>query len=268
MTAERVLVMGGGRALLLQIAHPLVAAGVADHRDRDRLPWDRLWGTLDAVLSVVFGDEERVESVGRRIGELHRGVTGERGERAYRALDHELLAWVHGTLVDSAIVTWERFVGPLTPVVRSRYYEEMKAFATLFSLPSEALPSDVGAFGRWFAETLSGLEVTDEARRLAADVLRPPAPPILRPALALHRLVTVGLLPPGVREGFRLRWSPAHERAYGLATGAIHDSLPLLPAGVRRWPHAGVASGPKRPGLGGERPGGREHRAEPERFPR
>ena len=268
MTAERLLVLGGGRALLLQIAHPIVAAGVADHRDRGRLSWDRLWGTLDAVLSIVFGDAQQVDAVGRRIGALHERVTGDRDDRSYRALDHELLAWVHGTLVDSAFVTWERFVGPLSPVVRSRYYEEMKRFARVFGLPAEALPPDVRAFGPWFAEELAGLEVTDEARLLAEDVLRPPAPPILKPALALNRLVSVGLLPGGVREGFRLAWTPRHERAFSLAAAAIRGALPLLPAGVRRWPHAETSAGPNRTAPGGERPGGREHRAEPQRFPR
>jgi uncharacterized protein (DUF2236 family) len=255
MTAERLLVLGGGRALLLQLAHPLVAAGVADHQDPTRLPWDRLWGTLEAVLSVVFGDAEQVDTVGRRVGGLHEGVNGSRGNRSYRALDHELLAWVHATLVDSAFVTWDRFVGPLSPQVRSRYYEEMKAFAGVFGLPGDALPPDVDAFGAWFSDELARPDVSAEARRLAQDVLRPPAPPSLRPALALNRLITVGLLPGRVRDGFRLRWTPEQERAFRLAAAAIRGGLPLLPARIRRWPHAEALPGANRSAADGERPG-------------
>ena len=53
---ESVLLLGGARALLMQIAHPQVAAGVADHSDFTRNPYDRLWRTVDAALTVIFGD--------------------------------------------------------------------------------------------------------------------------------------------------------------------------------------------------------------------
>jgi uncharacterized protein (DUF2236 family) len=238
LTAERVMVLGGGRALLMQVAHPLVAAGVSDHRDPDRVPWDRLWGTLDAVLTIVFGDGDQVSAVGDRIASIHRRVVGEREGRPYRALDHELLTWVHATLVDSAIVTWERLVRPMHSSTRARYYEEMKAFAGVFGVPQDALPADLGAFDRYLAAVVPSLDVTPEARRLASNVLSPPTPPALRPAVALHRLVTVGLLPPELRRGFGLSWSAAQERSFSVLAGLLRGGVPLLPAGVRRWPHA------------------------------
>ena len=238
LTAERALMLGGGRALLMQLAHPLVAAGVADHRDRQRLSWDRLWGTLDAVLSIVFGNQEQVSATGGRIGSLHREVTGDREGRPYRALDPDLLLWVHATLVDSATVTWECFVGPLARPARARHYQEMKAFAGVFGLAPQDLPASFDDFERYLSSTIAGLEVSSEAKVLAAEVLRPPAPPVLLPALALHRLVTVGLLPETIREGFELPWSPARERSFRLAAATIRGFLPMLPRSVRRWPHA------------------------------
>ena len=43
LNREAMLLLGAGpRALLLQIAHPLVAAGVADHCDFRTDPWRRL----------------------------------------------------------------------------------------------------------------------------------------------------------------------------------------------------------------------------------
>src|SRR5437899_10937020 len=65
INARAWLVLGGGRALLLQIAHPLVAAAVADHSGFDRDPWERLWGTLDAVLNVTFGDTNQAHDAAR-----------------------------------------------------------------------------------------------------------------------------------------------------------------------------------------------------------
>src|SRR2546427_350958 len=76
------------------------------------------------------------------------------------------------------------------------------------------------------------------ARRLASNVLSPPAPPALRPALALHRLVTVGLLPPELRRGFGLSWSTAQNRSFPVLAGLLRGAVPLLPKGLRRWPHA------------------------------
>jgi uncharacterized protein (DUF2236 family) len=241
MTAERILVLGGGRALLMQIAHPLVAAGVADHRDPERLPWHRLWGTLDTVLTVVFGDDEQVSGVRDRMASIHRQVAGERAGRPYRALDHELLLWVHATLVDSAIVTWERLVGPMSTRARARYYEEMKSFGEVFGLPRGALPADLRGFDRYLSAAVPSLHITREARRLAFDVLDPPAPAALRPAVALHRLITIGLLPPPLRRGFGLPWSPARERSFVVLAGLIRGTVPLLPESLRRWPHAGKA---------------------------
>jgi uncharacterized protein (DUF2236 family) len=241
MTAERVLVLGGGRALLMQIAHPLVAAGVADHRDPERLPWHRLWGTLDAVLTIVFGNDEQVSQVRDRMASIHRQVKGEREGRPYRALDHELLLWVHATLVDSAMVTWERLVGPMSPRARARYYEEMKSFAGVFGLPRDALPADLRGFDRYLATEVPSLHITPEARRLALDVLDPPAPAALRPAVALHRLITIGLLPPPLRRGFGLSWSPVQERSFAALAGLLRGIVPLLPQPMRRWPHAGKA---------------------------
>jgi uncharacterized protein (DUF2236 family) len=239
IAAERVVMLGGGRALLMQIAHPLVAAGVADHRDPARLPWDRLWGTLAAVLAVVFGDDAQVVAVRERVDAIHRRVSGERDGAAYRALDPALLLWVHATLVDSAIVTWERFVGPMPAEVRSRYYREMKSFAAVFGLPPDEMPADLEAFDRYLSEVITSLCVTSEARRLSVGVLDPPAPLLLRPAIGVHRLVTVGLLPPSLRRDLGSPWSPSHERALALLASAVRAGLPLLPERIRRWPHAG-----------------------------
>jgi uncharacterized protein (DUF2236 family) len=246
LTAERILVLGGGRALLMQLAHPMVAAGVADHRDPARLPWDRLWGTLDVVLTVVFGSSEQVAEVSERIGTIHRGVVGERDGRAYRALDTDLLRWVHATLEDSAVATWSRFVGPLPRSVRARYHEEMKAFATVFGLPAEEVPATPDELDRYVASTIEGLEISPEARRLAREVLHPPVPTALCPAVAAHRLATVGSLPARLRQGFELAWSPGSERALRIVASAVRAGRPLLPPTLTRWPHAAEAEGRER----------------------
>ena len=241
VNGETAMLLGSGRALLMQIAHPMVAAGVADHSDFEADGFDRLWRTLDAVLTVAFGDAEQALAAADRVGGIHGRVAGSRGGRTYSALDPELLLWVHATLVDTALVTYERFVGPLPRDDVGRYYEEMKRFAGAFGVPGEILPLDLPAFRRYLEEALAALEVTPEARRLADGILAPPAPVALAPVRGLLRASTVGLLPGSLRAGFGLAWGPARDRALGLAAGAFRRTLPALSSKVRRWPHARAA---------------------------
>lgn len=250
VNGETALLLGSGRALLMQIAHPLVAAGVADHSDFEADAFDRLWRTLDAVLTVAFGDMEQALGAADRVRGIHRRVTGHRGGRTYSALDQELMLWVHATLVDSALVTYERFVEPLVPEDVECYHEEMKRFAGAFGVPRDVLPPDAAFFRRYMDEQLVGLQVSPEARRLAHEIVAPPAPVGLAPFRALLRESTIGLLPEHLRERFGLTWGPARELGLQVAAAGIRRTLPLVPANVRRWPHARVAlarSEPKSP---------------------
>ena len=53
--------LGGGRALLMQVAHPLVAAGVVAHSDYRENPWERLERTMSAVWTIVFGNRAEAD---------------------------------------------------------------------------------------------------------------------------------------------------------------------------------------------------------------
>lgn len=243
VNGEVLLLAGGGRALLLQIAHPLVAAGVADHSGFDRDPWERLWATLGAVLAVAFGDRAQARAAADRVTELHKEVRGLREGTPYSALDPELLAWVHATLVDSAIVTYERFIGAMGPAAKERYYQEMKRFASAFGVPEGVLPAGFRAFESWMTGRVAGLRVTNEARKLVPGVLDPPAPRVLSPVLTVARTVTIGLLPPVVREGFGFGWDRRREGVVGALAVSTRWMRAALPDRLMRWPHARRAEG-------------------------
>jgi len=97
---EQALLLGGGRALLLQLAHPLVAAGVADHSDFRSDPLRRLRRTLDATLAMIFGTTAEAEAAAAGVRAVHERVTGTLRTRVgrfdagtpYRAEDPALLA--------------------------------------------------------------------------------------------------------------------------------------------------------------------------------
>jgi uncharacterized protein (DUF2236 family) len=243
VNGETATILGGGRALLMQLAEPMVAAGVADHSRFEDDAFTRLWRTLEAVLTVAFGDSEQALAAAARVNQIHASVTGVRDDRPYRATDPELLLWVHATLLDSALVAYRRFVGPLSLADAERYHGEMRRFGALFGVPEGLMPNRLDAFGRYLGARLAEVRVTPEARRLAEEILRPPVTAALVPARGLWREVTVDLLPAALRAGFGLPSGPARRRAVGALAAGVRRTLPHLPANIRRWPHAEAARG-------------------------
>jgi uncharacterized protein (DUF2236 family) len=239
VNGETIMLLGGPRALLMQIAHPAVAAGVADHSDFPEEPYQRLWRTLDAMLTISFGDRDQSAQMAERVTAVHRRVNGQTPDGVpYDALDPELLLWVHATGTDTALVTYKLFVSELTRVDRERYYEDMKRQAVALETPAAVLPQTLADFERYVERTCATLEISDQARRLARDILSPPVPLALQPVSRFLELITTGLLPLPLREGYGLRWSSSRERLLHTSVRSIRGMLPFLPAVLRRWPHA------------------------------
>jgi uncharacterized protein (DUF2236 family) len=251
---EVVLLAGWGRAILLQLAHPLVARGVADHsgfRAERRGRLHRLDRTLRAMLTLTFGTPQEAEAVAKVINGIHDRVHGELPIREgifpagtrYTAHDPALLAWVHATLLDSFLLTYELFVGPLAAEERDRYCEESCGTEALLGITPGSLPRNTRQLRAYLDDKLANGEVvvTDTARGLAPAILYPPACMAARPLLALARLPTVGLLPPAIRIGYGLSWSAHHERALRAAAAISRRMLPLVPGVLRSWPAARAA---------------------------
>jgi uncharacterized protein (DUF2236 family) len=245
---ERVVVLGWGRAILLQLAHPLVAAGVAEHSGfagsrGARL--QRLHATVGAMLDLSFGAEAPRRQAAARINAIHDRVNGRLPETVgpypqgtpYSATDPELLRWVHATLLESMPMAYERFVGPLSPEDKDRYCAESEDAAVRLRIPAGLQLrrwSDVAGEVRERLES-GRLAVGAQARWVAGHLLCPPLTDPTRPAAWLTRLVTLGMLPPGVRDAYGFEWSAAHERRLRLATGAIRRLVHVLPPFARYW---------------------------------
>ena len=243
---EAVLVLAGARAVLMQIAHPLVAAGVADHSDFLHDPLGRFRQTLRAALAITFGTEREAEATWRRIDAIHARVTGTLKQPAgtfstatpYAARDPELLLWVHATLIDSSMVAYERYVAKLTGAERIQFYEESKTLAHLFRIPAELVPPGLAEFELYMDKMIEErLEVSDEARVLAHKVLYP-LPRLPQTIFEGFNLMTAGLLPPRLREMYGLEWGPARELLLDGSARTIRLMLPLLPGFLRVWPAA------------------------------
>ncbi len=241
---EAMLLLGAGpRALLLQIAHPQVAAGVADHSDFRTDPWRRLDGTLRGYLRIIYGSTAAARDEIRRLNALHRWIRGS----GYSARDPALALWVHATLVESTVVVNRAWAGPVTRDQAARFYEETKPIARAFGVPEALLPGDLEAFERYLAEQLGPdgpVRVGPVARELAAVILHPPLPGVLARTGVHPRLYdwtlwpSIGLLPPAIREGYGLRWGPLERAVAGWLVTAWRAWNPLLPTSFRQMPQA------------------------------
>ena len=227
---ERVLLLGAGRALLMQLAHPLVAKGIAEHSDFHSDPYGRLRRTLAASYTMSFGSIEQAERTAEVVRAVHERVRGD----GYYANDPELVMWVHATLVDTALRVHDRFFGGLSEAEAEQYYQESKRKAVLFGTPLDDQPRDLAAFRSYMQWMVATLRVSDEARRLAHDIVYPALPLPLSPLVRLGREVTAGLLPPSFRRQFGLAWDPVRGAAMEAAALAGRLTLRHVPAPLRR----------------------------------
>ena len=245
---EGLLLLGGGRALILQVAHPLVAAGVAEHSGYREDPWGRLYRTLDVTTRMVFGDTATAEQAAAGLRRVHsrvRGVTREPGGRfpagtPYEASDPELLVWVHATLVDTSLLVYERYVGHLTIAERRRYYQEQRLLGEQLGMPCPLQPSTYADFNGYVADMLESdaIAVTDALRDVADAVLRPELPLVARPLVEALNLATIGMLPGRLRRELGLGWGPQRERLLAASRALLRSTVPLLPGALRELPPA------------------------------
>jgi uncharacterized protein (DUF2236 family) len=165
LNREALLLLGAGpRALLMQIAHPAVAAGVDEHSDFRTDPWGRLAATLRSYLTIVYGSTATARAEIRRLNTLHRGIVG----AGYSARDPELSMWVHATLIESTIVAYDAWIEPLPQARRAAFYLETRPIGRAFGVPNGRLPADLDGFDAYLEAMLAPggpVEVSPTARR-------------------------------------------------------------------------------------------------------
>jgi uncharacterized protein (DUF2236 family) len=240
----RLLLAAGPRALLLQLAHPLVAEGVSQHSDFRADPWGRLTGTLTSYLRIVYGDTKAARRELRRLNRLHRSVQGpvvdptaqSLAGMTYQARDPRLSLWVHFTLIDSTMAAYDAWIEPLGVARRAAFYAETVPIGLAFGIPASILPADYRAFeayGRDMLRTDGPIQVTDTARSLVPTILHPPLGPLPPPLYDWVLWPGLALLPDRIRA------------AYGIPAGAGRAAVGTwLSEGFRFWGH--VLPGPLR----------------------
>jgi uncharacterized protein (DUF2236 family) len=246
---ERLALLGWGRAIAMQFAHPLVAAGVGDHSSfkSGRIArFKRLHGTVRAMLSLTFGDEPAAFRTAQDINKIHDRVHGilkvDAGRfpagTPYSAHDPVLLHWVLMTLLDSIPLAYTRMIGPLSTDEEDRYCQESARLGRWLGIPEDMLPQSMEEVRTEVRRVMASgdLFVTDTARDLLGDVLYPPFQLAYWPAARMTRMTAIGLLDPRLREQYRLTWTERDERAFERWASRLRGLRSIAPDWIRYWP--------------------------------
>lgn len=248
IAADARLMAGAGYALLLQVAHPVVSAGVAEHSNFQEDPYGRLVRTLDYVNVSVFGSDEAAAEMGRRTREMHKRIKGVMPDGTrYHSLEPEPFAWVHATLVHSILGVAARFGARPSRRECEIVYADWREIGAHIGVRERDLPERYGDFLEYVGHMeRTALQKTESTRTVLATLTQPKAPPVrymtegvwkgLRwPAARAARLSTVGLLGPVVRERLDLPWSRSQQAQFE-ALAALHRAAgPVMPRPAREF---------------------------------
>lgn len=250
---EAALLAAGPAALLLQVAHPLVAEGVHQHSAFEADPPRRLRNTLRTTLALVFGDGPTAERAVRRLNGVHGSVSGDvqdpearaiSGRDSYRALEPELLLWVQATLIRTSVDAYERWVGPISRQERETFWAEARRVGVRLGVPPSASPADWAAFEAYWARMVGPdgpIRVTPTGRRLGRAIAGSPLPFVPGPLLGPLMSPALALMPERIRMEYGFAWGPGRAAFARLLDQTIRIWVRLLPRSWRAMPQARAA---------------------------
>jgi uncharacterized protein (DUF2236 family) len=228
VAGDTAVFVGGIRALLVQAAHPEVAAGVAQHSRYREDPLGRLTRTAAYVTATSFG---AMPEVGRAVAVVrgrHRPVVG-RSDRGlpYDASDPALSAWVHNTLTDSFLTAYRAYgARPCPPADADRYVREQARVGEM--LGASPLPDTAAALSAWVASH-PGLAPSPASAQAISFLRRPPLPPAIRAVYHVLLRAAIATLPSRIREIVGVPSRPGDLTAGRTAVTALRWALGSSP---------------------------------------
>lgn len=245
---ETFLLLGGLRALTMQVAHPMVAQGVYDHSNFRNEPLKRLLRTLKTMLTIGYGTREAAMAAADQIRRVHHNIEGALpeavgnfpAEAAYQANDPGLMIWVYATLVDSSLYMYDCLVTPLSSEQKATYYQESKLWVTLLGVPAAILPVDYQAFQRYVDTTLSGgdIAIGKSGETVLEHVYFPRLPFLPRWLYHPVQIFTCALLPTALREKTGYSWNGRRKTWVDRTVRFLKFIRPYLPGFIRLMPQA------------------------------
>lgn len=225
------LMFAAGYALLLQLGHPTVAAGVREHSDYKSNPWARMQRSSDYATVMIYGGQLAIDA-GRRLRERHRAIQGEVDGRRYHALEPRAFAWVHATLGEAIVRANEHFVGKLTDEEEERFYLEFRRLGRVHGVRESDLPDTLAGFRAYFTDMIDN-ELEDSEAVQDFLSFEPAIPALLRPLLGAPRLAARGMLPRVLRDRFSIAWTSREQARFDRLAATLRRLTPLLPGPLR-----------------------------------
>lgn len=245
---ELLLGLAGMRALLMEVAHPLIASGVANHSQFQRHPFRRLYRTMQMMTRLTFAKRPSAIRALRHINHCHRPVQGKLKQTAgchpsgtvYRGDDPQLKLWVMATLVDSSLRLYDFLVRPLSSTEKEAYYRDSRRLGRLLGIPEDLIPSDFAAFESYVREMLEGetLAVGPDAKEVVQALF---GRCVLGKIIRFSSFVSVGLLPERLRHAYKLPWDHKKQRKLSDLAALSRRLRPLFPDFICVSPYAWFA---------------------------
>lgn len=221
------MMIGGVCALLLQMLHPAVLAGVWDHSNFRTDLLGRLRRTARFIAITTYGERADAVAAIAQVRDVHRRIAGKlRDGTPYRADDPALLAWVHLTEAWSFLAAWQRYgTRRLSPAQQDRYLSDFATIGTM--LGAEPGPHDrkaaIAALSRMRPRLISDDRTRDVARLVLGHL---PANPLAIPLQRVTMQASVDLLPDWARRMHGLRATPPLVRPLlGMSTLGVATTL-------------------------------------------
>lgn len=242
----------GRLATTLQVMHPAIGAAVADPQLSVffKEPIARIMRSAPLILGVVY-DGPEAHATADTVRDSHKAIKGVDGHgRRYHALDPDIFYWAHATFVYTLQEMIDKLAGPLSRQDQERLYEECRQWYRMYGLSERPMPADLASFRAYVEQVCEEeLEATSTALRGKAMFGNPATIPQDYMPAWLWRLVSplpirfsiflsVGLMPPVIRDRMGYRWTAAQERRFQRTARAIRRIWPLLPERVRYSPYA------------------------------
>ncbi len=242
---QMILGIGGGKALLLQTAHPFVAHAVEQHSKFRTDPHGRGTRTFTALFAWLYGDLDSAFKAARRVHALHGTLTGQIPNQVgpfakgstYEANLQDALFWVHATLWETPIQAYELVVGKLSAKEKEQYYQESKLFAYLFGVEDAIIPPTWNDFLEYCEQMYESeiLTVDSVSLEIADFVLRPPKPS-LQGVVDWYKIITAGLMHERIRHQYRFKYGWLEEKIFENSIRAMRAIWPRLPYDLQYAP--------------------------------
>lgn len=237
-------------ALLLQVMHPAVSAGVLQHSNFKNEAWKRLNDTMLSLATWIYGGPEGAVLEAERLRRTHVRIAGvDEDGRRYSALSPQPWTWVFATLLKGSIDAQQYFGRRLPPATLDEIWRQARELGLVMHVREQDLPDTWAGFERYFADmqattlrrTQSADDVLDFLRHIKAPAPLRWVPNFLwAPAMWLPSrvalVITAGTLPPALRDRLGLPWSRPRAIVLAVIRFAVRAVNLLIPQRVQVLP--------------------------------